>query len=61
MSSKSIQQAQKNANLNLDSGLFINCTFDTDYLEVTKTESLRKYEENVKLNKFLNSKYFILI
>jgi hypothetical protein len=47
MSTKSIQQAQKNANLNIDSGLFINCTFDTDYLEVTKTEPLRKYEENV--------------
>lgn len=49
MSSKSIHQAQKNANVNIDSGLFINCTFDTDYLEVTKTEPLRKYEENVKI------------
>lgn len=26
-----------------------NCVFDMDYLEVTKNESLRKYEENVYL------------
>jgi len=50
MTTKAMHQAQKNANVTLDSNLFINCTFDTDYLEVTKTESLRKYEENVKLN-----------
>ena len=25
-----------------------------DYLEVTKTESLRKYEENVNIHKFIN-------
>ncbi len=48
MNNKSVQQAQKNLNFNIDSALFINCTFDTDYLEVTKTEPLRKYEENVK-------------
>jgi hypothetical protein len=47
-----MQQNQKNStnantNTTIDSGLFINCFFDTDYLEVSKTESLRKYEENV--------------
>lgn len=30
----------------LDSQMFINCAFDIDYLEVTKIEPLRKYEEN---------------
>ena len=53
LSSKMMHQAQKNANVPLDSNLFINCTFDTDYLEVTKTESLRKYEENVINNFFI--------
>jgi hypothetical protein len=50
-------QNSKNTNTNsatIDSGLFINCLFDTDYLEVSKTESLRKYEENV--NKIKNFK-----
>jgi len=44
-----MQHNSKNTNTNtsIDSGLFIKCLFDTDYLEVSKTESLRKYEENV--------------
>ena len=33
----------------IDAQLFVNCTFDMDYLEITKNESLRKYEENVYL------------
>jgi hypothetical protein len=33
----------------IDSSLHVNCTFDMDYLEVTKNESLKKYEENVYL------------
>ncbi len=33
----------------IDSQLFVNCTFDMDYLEITKNETLRKYEENVYL------------
>ena len=33
----------------LDPQLFINCTLDMDYLEVTKSEAIRKYEENVYL------------
>jgi len=48
VSNKSLHQTQKNINVPLDSSLFINCTFDTEYLEVTKTECLRKYEENVR-------------
>ena len=45
-----MQQNPRNSNNNntsIDSGLYVNCLFDTDYLEVSKTESLRKYEENV--------------
>ena len=53
-SSNIMNQNSKNSNIPLDSSLFINCTFDTDYLEVTKTESLRKYEENVNIHKFIN-------
>jgi hypothetical protein len=37
------------ANKSIDSQLMVNCTFDMDYLEITKNESLRKYEENVYL------------
>ena len=33
----------------IDAQLIVNCTFDMDYLEITKNESLRKYEENVYL------------
>lgn len=52
-----MNQNAKNANVNMDSSLFINCNFDTDYLEVTKTESLRKYEENVR-SLMLDNKFF---
>ena len=45
-----MNQNSKNTNSSIDSGLFVNCLFDTDYLEVSKTESLRKYEENVITN-----------
>jgi hypothetical protein len=42
-------QSQGQAAKSIDSQLMINCTFDMDYLEITKNESLRKYEENVYL------------
>jgi hypothetical protein len=42
----SMSNINKNA---IDSQLYVNCTFDMDYLEITKNESLRKYEENVYL------------
>lgn len=42
----SLPNINKNA---IDSQLYVNCTFDMDYLEITKNESLRKYEENVYL------------
>ena len=42
-------QPQGQAAKTIDPQLMINCTFDMDYLEITKNESLRKYEENVYL------------
>ena len=38
-----------NTSKNLDSQMFINCSFDIDYLEVTKIEPLKRYEENLYL------------
>lgn len=46
MNTNSNNSINKNA---IDSQLFVNCTFDMDYLEITKNETLRKYEENVFL------------
>lgn len=46
---QSYQQPQTANKSTIDSQLFVNCTFDMDYLEITKNESLRKYEENVYL------------
>lgn len=34
---------------NVDPQMFVNCSFDIDYLEVTKIEPLRRYEENIYL------------
>ncbi len=39
----------QNTSKNLDSQMFINCSFDIDYLEVTKIEPLKRYEENLYL------------
>lgn len=40
---------QAQTNKNIDSQMFINCSFDIDYLEVTKIEPLKRYEENLFL------------
>lgn len=40
---------QAQSNKNIDSQMFINCAFDIDYLEVTKIEPLKRYEENLFL------------